>query len=337
MKERVLKDDRPEVLPRQTVRELLETKQKEPYRQLLRNFALKPDEWLRAEEDPLGCDFALWKLNLKVPDERQSQPRYRMELWLEAVDNDLDSDKDMDGRPRPHLSPSGEKFTFVLVSENELLTEIAKEEEVLYAKLDEVFGKVQENQSRLAQAAVDLSSASVKVENLGALSARADQIGEALEKGQRDTREVYLAYERILRELKTNQARADIVQRVEKAIVKPLDEVQGVEFDKTRDRLVDFRRALDNTELAGAARIEAARQAGAHAREQMRNLVERLNKILGSMQGLTDVNKLIKMLREIEAQEERQYRLVEELKNRLLRELLGEDGGDTKPMKKKKP
>jgi hypothetical protein len=330
LKERILKDNRPEVLPMQTVRELLGRKQKEPFRQLLRNFALKPDEPLKPEEDPLGCDFPLWKLNLKVADERQTQPRYRMELWLEAADNDLDSEKGRDGRPRPHTSPSGEKFTFVVVSENELVTEVNKEEEVLYDKLDGMFGKTQENEARLVQTNVDLSSASVKVEDLRNMSDRAERIGEALEKGQRDTREVYLAYERILRELKTNQVRADLVQRIENAIVKPLARVEGEEFERTRNKVLEFRQALDNADLAGPARVEAARKAGAQAKEQMHQLIDQVAKILASMQGLTDIKKLIKMLRDIEEQEQRQHDVVEKIRAELLRKLLDVD----KPMKK---
>ncbi len=91
----------------------------------------RPTIGRRPELDPLDSDLPLWKTNpsLKMTDPSRPQPRYQMQLWLEAVDNDLDSDKTKDGRPQPHLKVSEEKFTFFLVSENELLTEIAKEEE----------------------------------------------------------------------------------------------------------------------------------------------------------------------------------------------------------------
>jgi hypothetical protein len=332
IKEHRLKDKNPdELLPMQTVREALAQKQKEPYRPLLRNFVIKPDEWLRVEEDPIGCDFPLWKSNLRVSDERQTQPRYKLDLWLEAVDNDLDSDREKDGRVKPHLSVSGEKYTFVVVSENELLTEIAKEEEVKYAELEAVFNRLVEIDFKLVQVNQDLSDEKVKAENLGPMGARCDQIGEVLEKLQNDTKTVYLAYERILRELKTNQVNTKIIDRVDKTIVKPLADIDGAEYDRTRDLTVAFRKALDNTELEAAARIAAARTAGAQAKEQMRKLKAAIEAVLGAMQGLTDVNKLIKILRDIEEQEQKQFDLIDAIKRKIEDKLIEEATGGKKP------
>src|SRR5947209_2808591 len=80
-----------------------------------------------------------------------------------------------------------------------------------------------------------------------------------------DTKTVYLAYERILRELKTNQVNTKIVERVDKTIVRPLADIDGAEYDRTRDLIVAFRKALDSTEAEAAARIAAARTAGTQA------------------------------------------------------------------------
>ncbi len=166
-------DDRPgdAVLHPDTVREELAKKQRDPYRVLMRNFSIKADEWTQPDLDPLGCDLPLWRTapSLKMTDPSRPQPRYQMQLWLEAVDTDLDSDKGKDGKPQPHLKASEEKFTFFLVSENELLTEIAKEEEKLYTDFDAMYQRIQEVQSKLVQSSLDLSSANVKVEELGAI------------------------------------------------------------------------------------------------------------------------------------------------------------------------
>jgi hypothetical protein len=326
---------RPELIPMQTVRELLAQRQNRPYRSLLRSFQIKPDAWLRAEDDPLECDFPLWKAGLKVVDPRFTQPRYKVELWLEARDTDLDSDRNPDGSPRPHLSPSGEKFTFIVVSEPELLTEIAKEEEKKFEELDAVFQKVVEAEARLGKTFLDLSDPRVKAENLGPMSARTDNLAnEVLDKCQRDTHGVYVSYERVLRELRTNQVDARIVERVDKTIVTPLREIDAGEFDRTRDALIEFRKALDNTELADQARIEAARTAGTKAKQQIKQLKERLNAVLAAMTGLIDINKLIKALRDIEAKEQVTYEVIQAIKKDLEDKLI-EGAIEGAPAKKK--
>ncbi len=326
---------RPEVIPMQTVRELLAQNQNRPYRALLRSFPIKPDVWLRAEDDPLECDFPLWKAGLKVNDPRMTQPRYKVELWLEATDTDLDSDRNADGSPRPHLSPSGEKFTFIVVSEPELLTEIAKEEEKKYEELDAAFQKLVEAEARLGRTYLDLSDNRVKVDNLGPMSARVENLAnEVLDKCQRDTHGVYVSYERVLRELKTNQVDPRIIERVDKTIVTPLREIDSGEYDRTRDALVDFRKALDNQELAGQARIDAARAAGTKAKAQVQQLKNRLNAVLGAMTGLIDINKLIKALRDIEAQEQAQADIIQAMKRDLEDKLIEGAIEGTQPKKK---
>src|SRR6185312_5917015 len=123
-----------------------------------------PDEWTQPDLDPVGSDLPLWKTNpsLKMTDPSRPQPRYQMQLWLEAGDTDLDSEKSKDGKPQPHLKVSEEKFTFFLVSENELLTEIAKAEEKLFTDFDAMYQRLQEAHPKLVQSSLDLTSASVK-------------------------------------------------------------------------------------------------------------------------------------------------------------------------------
>jgi hypothetical protein len=330
-------EDRPgdAVLHPDTVREELAKKQKEPYRVLMRNFSIKADEWTQPDLDPLGCDLPLWKTNpnLKMTDPSRPQPRYQMQLWLEAVDTDLDSEKSKDGKPQPHLKASEEKFTFFLVSENELLTEIAKEEEKLFTDFDTMYQRLQEAQSKLVQSSLDLSSASVKVEELGAMSARTDQINEVLEKGQNSTREVYTAYARILREMKTNQVSQRFIDQVEKNIVDPLNKVDRT-FDDTRESVNAFRTALDGKDLAPVERVEGSRNAGSASKEQMRVLTTAIEKILASMQKMTDINALVKVLAEIEKNEAEQYETVKKIYEKQEDDLFNKATGEKPDAKK---
>jgi hypothetical protein len=329
-------EDRPEdaVLHVEDIRAELALPKREPYRLLLRNFSIQPDEWTQPELDPLGSDLPLWKTNpsLKMSDPSRPQPRYQMQLWLEAVDTDLDSDKGPDGKPQPHLKVSDEKFTFFIVSENELLTEIAKEEEKQYGELDSKYQSILETQAQLVRVNLDLTSSSLKIEELGAMSVRCDQINEVLEKCQTATREVHVAYARILREMKTNQVSQKFIEQVEKNIVDPLKAVDRT-YDDTRSSVTAFRQALDAKDTAPPERIETSRKTGAAAKEQMRVLTQALEKILASMQKMTDINALVKVLAEIEKNESEQYETIKRINDELEEKIFGNVSGD-KPGKK---
>jgi hypothetical protein len=297
-----------------------------PFRRLLNHFSIKPDDWTQPEFDPLDSDLPLWKTNpnLKMTDPSRPQPRYQMQLWLEVVDNDLDSEKTEDGRPRPHLKTSEERYTFFLVSENELLTEIAKEEEQLYVKLDERYQGLLDMQNKLTQINLDLTNSALKVNELGAMSARTDQIQEMLEKAQNTAREVYSDYARILREMKANQISERFLDRVEKTIVDPLKAIDS-NFEDARDVLDNFRKALDGKE------IEPSRKIGGTAKEQMLALTRALEKILASMQKMTDLNALIKILADIEKSEGAQYETIKKLYEDRINDLFDQGTGGGKP------
>ena len=70
---------------------LLRIKQREPFRALLRTFTLRPDTWNNPEMDEVECDLPLWKAGLRVTDPRRPQPRYKVDVWLEAEDTAVDS------------------------------------------------------------------------------------------------------------------------------------------------------------------------------------------------------------------------------------------------------
>lgn len=307
--------------------------QKLPYNNLLKVFKIQPDEWERADEEP-GWDFPLWKANLKSP-EGVPQSRYKMQLWLEAVDNDVDSEREKNGSPRPHVGPSKEKFTFVIVSETELLAEIGKDEEKLYDELSKVVNDLVETEARLIQTSLDLNSASLKEQDFGPMSVRTEQADRVLEKGQVDSKSVAVRYTELLKELKTNRVDDKMIQRVEKQIVGPLNDIADVEFQRTRDAVTAYRTALDTGAPTVEVRKAAALVEAAKAKTQMRELIVALQQVLGSMKGLIEVNELIKQLREIEETEQRQGDLIRVLKEKLEDDLLKGALEGNKPAGKK--
>jgi hypothetical protein len=313
--------------------ERLTEPQKLPFNNLLKLFKIQPDEWEKAEEEP-GWDFPVWKTNLKSP-EGVTQGRYRMRLWVEAVDTDVDSERNKDGSPKPHVAPSKEKFTFVVVSETELLAEIGRDEEKLFDELQKVVNDLVESEARLIQTTLDLNSASLKEQDLGPMSVRAEQTDRVLEKGQVESKAVAVRYAELLKELKVNRVDDKMIQRVEKQIVGPLGDIADVEFQRTRDAVTAYRTALE----AGGQTLEARRAAalveGTKAKAQVRELIVALQQVLGSMKGLIDVNELISKLREIEETEQRQWELLGKTKQNLEDDLFKNVEKDTKPAGKK--
>ncbi len=150
LKEQKEKGERPELLPLQEVLGLLDQKQKSAGAPLLKFFKLTRDSLekkkirLRNGDEKRSTlyagmgmqpshDFPLWKLELQLPSGNRNivQPRYKMQLWVEAIDTDVDTEPLRDGKTQPHISPTKEKFQFLVVGENDLLIEIGGEEQLL--------------------------------------------------------------------------------------------------------------------------------------------------------------------------------------------------------------
>ncbi len=134
-------------------------------------------------------------------------------------------------------------------------------------------------------------------------------------------------YARILREMKANQVSERFLSRVEKTIVDPLERIDA----PSRTRAMpwpSFRTALDSKE------IEPSRTAGKDAKEQMLALTRALEKILASMQKMTDINTVIKILVEIEKSETEQYETVKKLYDERVDEIFNQGTGG-KPEGKK--
>jgi hypothetical protein len=342
LRRRTLKDGRGEFLERATVLNLLQERQKDQFRNLLNEFTVQPDEWptpLDANDPrtwvpaqdprwPIESDLPLWELRyqdkpLKDPDDTKAQRRYIVGIGLEAEDNNLEGELGADGQPKPHVGPSGEKFTFIVVSENELLGKIAEEEEVQYPELMKAYKPLPENSERLSELWLALTASDLQETQLTNFIARADSLDEVLKNSEADVKAVAAAYERIIREQRLNQVRADLTAKVFRDIARPLSEVAASNFDRTRNAVLALRKALDDREKSPAARAQAARPKAAAARKELDTLVAKLKDVLEKMKGLSEINDLIVLLRAIEKAEEDQGSLLYKIQQENLRKLLG--------------
>ncbi len=273
-------------------------------------------ELLASERDPVREPeyfFNTERLGLKVDETRDIQPRYRMQLWVEAVDNDVETG--------PHRGLSKEKLTFLIVSENELLSEIAKEEEGLYTKLLDRVNNLQEGGAKLDRIKEDLTAAALKAEQFGGMAVRTDDVAQTVERAEGIIGEVHGDYRRILQEMVVNRVQAGMIDRVEKQICNPLQDALEKDFPSVKQGLADLRKALDG-EGDLSAKTASGRKATDEARERLNTLVRKLTGVLDQMQQLAGINELIKMVRNIEQQEVATGDTLKKLKKQLEDDIL---------------
>jgi len=265
-----------------------------PQENLLRDLSLDQEEEF----------FDVQKLNLGVHDEEQVQPHYRLRLWVVATDNNVETS--------PGIGQSKEKFSFLIVSENELLVEIAKEEESLHVKLEDTVNKLKDARNKLDQVIVELPA--LKPAEFSPMARRAEEMHETLIKGWDVSREVYLDYRRIFKELQVNRVRPKIIEKVEKSICEPLDAAINQEFVRADEALQAFHKVLE----AQKADMPAANA----TKEKLDELIDRLTRVLDAMGDITTINKLIEQLTQIRAKELKAHDIFKALKESLESDLL---------------
>ena len=147
-----LKDSQREYFPLNNIRTQLGTKP--PGVDITKNYTI-PEK-----QDPMsGTEYFIdvEKLGL-LANENVTQPRYRMQFWMEATDNNVDTG--------PGRGLAKEKLTFVIVPQNELLAEIAKEQDGIYTRLLDSATKVQETLAKLKQMKDSLLAEEIKDDQL---------------------------------------------------------------------------------------------------------------------------------------------------------------------------
>jgi hypothetical protein len=276
-----------------------------PGEDLLKDYNLDPDV------EAFGVD----QLGLKVADEKANQPRYRLRLWLVATDNNVESG--------PRTGQSKERFTVLVVSEHELLAEIAKEEESLHIKLEDAVSRLKDSKVKLAKVIQEMPE--LKRDEFSPMARRTEEIGEAVVKSWDATREVFGDYKRILKELRANHVQPGMINKVNDKICEPLDRAINLEFVQSDESLHELQKKLDSkTNDPKAAEL---------ARQQLDQLIERLSGVLEAMADVTTINRIIEMLVKIEKGEREEYERLQKLLKQKQEEVLENLSEPKKPEK----
>jgi len=300
--EQLLRERSASAKPRSKLAEaLLQT----PQEVLLKDFSLDPDQE----------GFSVERLGLKVADEKAAQPHYRLRLSVVATDNNIETG--------PRSSQSKERFTVLIVSEHELLAEIAKEEENLRIKLEEAINRLKDAKLKLGKVVQDL--ADLKPDEFSPVARRTEEVGESIVKSWDATREVHADYKRILKELKANRVQPGMINKVNDKICEPLDAAINVDFVQSDESIHDLGKKLES-KIADRA---AADKAG----QDLDRLIGRLNGVLDAMADVTTVNRIIEMLVKIEKGEREEHERLRKLLKQKQDEMLENLSEPKKPPK----
>jgi hypothetical protein len=264
--------------------------------------------WEFSLRDEAGFDVRRQLPRLKVANpQKQGQLHYMLKVSVVATDNNVsvkseNGFKDALGRTFwGNSTRSKTPFQFLVVTENELLSQIAIEEESLYERLDSTLEKLKNAKTIADEQAAKLASSATKDEEINLVAIRLDEVRKTVIDAGGATRETYAAYANILNELKVNRVKKDRTEQVEDKIVWPLGQAvdpKDGNFVKTDDLYQKaYTEADDDAEgkrgLANRIKHqERLREAG----KEMDALMDRIRGVVNAMNEGVVESKLIEGL-----------------------------------------
>jgi hypothetical protein len=257
-----------EIPPAMLAEKLLQTP--DPQKLKLQNLH---EHQLKEEE---GFDLRQHLERVKARDPvKESQQLYFLRLSVGATDNNVETG------PSPARTKA--PFFFLIVSENDLLAQIAMEEEVLSERLEKVMQKLQNSKLSLSEQSSKLTTGG----DLELVRIRADDIRRNVLDSASVTREVHMDYTRILRELQVNRIGRGKIEDVRDRIVLPLEEIVNPnygDFAATEEAAQKLYQDLDDDVAAKRPpRSDVHLQNVEQTRLQLDKLMGRLNDVLIAM------------------------------------------------------
>ncbi len=237
-----------------------------------------------AVREEVGFDLKKVAPGLKRSTESEAQRNYILTLNVMAVDSNVEAAK-------PGIGQNKETMVFKLVSDGELLTEIAREEAGLADKLDDAIRRIADMDSKLRSMAIRFPSLDTP-EKFVSEQTRAGEIYEQFGKGKDITAEVATDYARILLEFRANRLPDHLIHDVETKIVNKLNQVLAAEFPQTEEAY-----AKVHGELAASRQPTA--EVAFNAQAAVAKLLAKLREIRSGIgQGL-DLKKVITELEDV--------------------------------------
>ncbi|MCI0457402.1 MAG: hypothetical protein L0Z62_10575 [Gemmataceae bacterium] len=320
-------------------RELLK---RDPEAALLKEYQLENEGRVRFDEERRkwfyegvgGFDVGAFLPRLLAPGNKE-QKHYELHVSIAATDNNVETG--------PTKGPVRGPFVFLVVSENELLTEISKQERRLWLLLNEAIEELDRRKTHLA---AEVSKFEVPMPDLNHIAVRADQARKAVRDTGDVARAVLERYNGIVVEMLVNRIEGhNQLGKIEEQVTGPLHDMlrknEGAfaETDQSVTRLwqnVDQdATALKNAEAGGKKpsedllkKLDANRffhkEDAKTALKRLEELIERLKAVRDAIQDAGEFPRIVAMLVQVEAQRREYQRVYEQRLKKLIDELFGE-------------
>jgi hypothetical protein len=227
--------------------------------------------------------------SLEEKDRAKMQPRYRIDVALKATDTNYETG--------PKVGQSLETVRLLVISEAELLVEMAKDEETQIARLDDVLKKLREAQVKLNQTAGRLRDLAPPPDILVSASVRAQDLAQDVAKARELTTAIQTEYKRLEKEARFNDIR-QTQKRIEGEILRDLALILDKGFATAEDTHKAFLTAL----LEGRRPEEALMAKDQADLQTLVNMVQALREKLGESVSLSKIRaRLEKVKNELEA------------------------------------
>ena len=294
-----------------------------------------------------GFDLRVHLPNLKAVNlEQTGQAHYLLKISVQATDNNVETgapysvtegNEVLQLRGNTKRNKNG-MINFLVVSENQLLSQIALDEESIFEKLEVAKEKVDASLVSLSeQQAKIVGDPNVDMDNI---LIRMNEIRTALADTSSKVRDAHQAYGNILAEMRINRVRADRKEKIEKNIYDPLNNIifenpfipGSGSSPLAEDTFHDVHRQVEADVNAGA-RPNAAlhRKNMAAADQRLAKLSKDINHILDAMsEGIVEA-KLIALLVGIEEKQRKATQWFQDEHKRMVLELLEKELGIGKP------
>lgn len=291
----------------------------------------------------IGLDLRLHLPGLKTVDlEKFGQTHYILKVAVQATDNNVETGAPYtvtvteNNKPKTLLLKGNTRrnkngyINFFVVSENELLSQIALEEEILFEKLETAKEKIDAGITSLQEQLSKIENdKNVDMENV---LNRMNEIRTNLSTSGTNLREADLAYENILKELRINRVKANRKSFIENKIFQPLHDIVFPDrlFPQDTGSFPHAEEAFGNAHAQVEKDVNLSQRPNALTHRANMNVAEKklvklsndLKTVLDAMsEGIVEA-KLIAILASIERRQYDTSKILEGMHRKVLEDLL---------------
>lgn len=247
----------------------------------------RPDVVKQIKFDDLDTDgFDLERVlpDLRVTQPGEVQPRYRIELNIVATDTNYETG--------PKTGRNVEIVRLMVISEQDLLAEISKDEETQIARMDDLIKKLEEAQVKLNQVAERMLSPEPPADIIVSAAVRTLDTLQDIGKARDATTAVVTEYTRIRREAEVNRCNRSVLEKWDSVVLIPLPRILQNEFPAAEQTV-----STVQSQLATGARPDDVTMQ--NARTALSTLIDALKKVREGTGDVVNINKLRDELRKI--------------------------------------